>query len=179
MLIAVAGLSGVGKTTAINHLKDEGVGAEIYVGGYIQNEVSHRGLQLTAENEQFVRKDMRQQFGRDVFAKSVIAEFGDRPLRQNFLLDAIYAREEADCYRKAFGEGLLIIGLSVDFDARALRLATRPNRPLTRAELQKRDAYEREVLLVDEVVAAADLQLSNDGELESFRRVLTDLKVHW
>ena len=53
----------------MEHLEAAGVGRKIYVGGYIQAEVMHRGLPLTAEYEQIVRDDMRRRFGRDIFAR--------------------------------------------------------------------------------------------------------------
>jgi|SRR5215211_126046 len=179
MLIAVAGLAGAGKTTAIEHLEAAGVGRQIYVGAYIQNEVRRRNLSLTAENERFVRDEMRQLFGREVFAKMVVAELGDVASKQHLLLDAIYTREEADCYRQELGIQVLILGLSASFDVRAKRVATRPDRPLTREELRERDAYECETLRVHEIVEAADHRLSNEGDLASFRGVLDALSVEW
>lgn len=179
MLIAVAGLAGAGKTTAVEHLEAAGVGRQIYVGAYIQAELGRRNLPLTAENERFVRDDMRRLFGRDVFAKMVVTELGDAASNQHLLLDAIYAREEADCYRQGLGVRVVILGLDAGFNLRAERLARRPDRPLTREELRERDAYECETLRVHEIVAGADHRLSNEGDLASFRGVLEALSAQW
>lgn len=179
MLIAVAGLAGAGKTTATEHLEAAGIGRQIYVGAYIQTEVVRRNLPLTAENERFVRDDMRRLFGRDVFAKMVVTELGDVASKQHVLLDAIYVREEADLYRQELGVRLVILGLEAAFELRAERLSGRSDRSLTREELRKRDAYECETLRVHEIVAAADHRLSNEGDLASFKSLLDALSAEW
>ena len=179
MLIAVAGLAGVGKTTAIEHLETAGVGHQVYVGAHVQAELRRRNLSPNAENERFIRNHMRDRFGRDVFAKMVVAELGEAVFNQHLLLDAIYAREEADCYRQELGLRVVILGLDAAFDLRAERLAKRMDRPMTRHELRDRDAYEHETLRVHEVVATADHRLSNEGDLASFMVALDALSAEW
>lgn len=179
MLIAVTGLAGAGKTTAIRHLEAGGIGRQIYVGAYIQAEVRRRNLEVTAENESIVRDDMRRLFGRDVFANMVVRELGNSVPQEHLLLDAIYVREEADCYRQKLGMQIVILGLEADFELRAERLARRPNRSLTRQQLRDRDTYECETLRIHEVVAAADHRLVNDRDLANFKRMLDALSAEW
>ncbi len=175
MLIAVAGFAGVGKTTAINFLESKSVGRQIYVGQYLRQEVIRRGLELNAQNERVVRQDMRSRLGPDVFAKSLVRDLnGKLPSNETILVDAIYVREEADCYRAAFGCELIVIGLQASFDVRMRRLQTRPERPLTTVELMARDALEKKMGMTS-VVEKADHILSNEGELSDFLAALTEL----
>jgi dephospho-CoA kinase len=60
-LIAVAGWSGVGKTTAVDHLKNVGAGEKIYLGETVLNEIRLRGLLPGPTSEQLVRRDLRAQ----------------------------------------------------------------------------------------------------------------------
>ncbi len=179
MLIAVSGLAGVGKTTAVEHLQATGVGRMIYVGGLIREEVCRRKLSETPENEQLVRVDMRQRIGRDALAQMVISSLGGGMPRETLLLDAICLREEAECYRRNLGLQLVILGLEAKFEVRAARLECRVQRPLTRDELRDRDNFECSNLKLNDVIASADHRLTNEGNLESFRRALDALSAGW
>ncbi len=97
MLIAVAGLAGVGKSTAVKHLETRGFGPCLYVGHYVLEEVRARGLAETAENERQVREALRQDLGRDVLARRALSRHDFSAPWQPVLLDAICLREEAEC----------------------------------------------------------------------------------
>ena len=178
MLIAVAGLAGVGKTTAVGYLESAGVGRPIYVGRYIQDEVKRRGLPINASNERFVRQQIRQQFGLDFIANKVTADLEQIRTNEPILLDAIYVREEAEHYRAVLGRRLIIIGIEADFELRVRRLATRADFPLTPVELVGRDAFDIG-LGVREVVVTADMRLTNEGSLDDFKRSLDGLRERW
>lgn len=74
MLIAVAGLAGAGKTTAIDHLESLRAGRQVYVGELVLNEVRARGLEVNPENENLVRLDLRHTRGPEAFAALVLRE---------------------------------------------------------------------------------------------------------
>lgn len=175
MLIAVSGLAGVGKTTAVRHLEAVGLGRQVYVGGYIQSEVRRRGLELTPQNETRVRMEMRRERGNDVFAKMVAADLAHLPSEDLVLLDAIYVAEEAEYYRRSFANGLTIIGIDAPMELRVGRLANRTDRPLSRLEMTVRDALEVQSLRIHEIVAGADLRITNDGTLTDFTSRLEQL----
>lgn len=68
-LIGLAGLSGAGKTTAIDHLVSIGVGGRVYLGQIVLDEVEKRGLLRLPENERTVRLALRAELGLDILAK--------------------------------------------------------------------------------------------------------------
>src|ERR1700722_17894794 len=110
MLIAVAGFSGAGKTTAVEYLHECGLGNVVYVGEYVQAEVEARGLALTPENERLVREAARNEHGREVFAKRAVADLRGKTYSGAILLDAICVKEEGDFYKSALGSGAVILG---------------------------------------------------------------------
>lgn len=177
MLVAVAGLAGVGKTTAIQHFASKGIGRQIYVGRFIRDEVMRRGLAPGHDSEASVRDDMRKTLGRDVFARKVVGELEERP-NESVLLDAIYVMEEAECYRQLLGNRLWILGLDAKFERRADRLSQRQDRPFSRQELERRDEHDRR-LGVDEVLANADVQLRNNDTISEFIQALDGIRGPW
>jgi dephospho-CoA kinase len=123
MLIAVAGLAGAGKTTAIDHLESLGAGKRVYVGGLVLDEVRARGLQVTPENQKLVRLDLRRARGPDAFA--VLAAPLVRDILSsgaNVLLDAIFCVEEYRYFRQLCADPVLLLAISASF-----RCAGRPS----------------------------------------------------
>lgn len=175
----MAGFAGVGKTTSLRYLEEMGVGRLEYIGRFIHEEIKRRGMASSASNERLVREQMRQQHGRDVLARKFVEDLVDRPGDECVLLDAIYLRDEADFYRQKLSDRrLIIIGLEATLEIRALRLASREERPLTRPEIAARDAFDRS-LGVDAVVRSADFILNNDGDIASLQGQLDLLREQW
>jgi len=179
MLIAVVGFSGAGKTTALMHLQERGIGQIVYVGAYVHAEVEARGLALTPENERLVREALRNEQGPDALAKKAVADLKTKTYSGAILLDAICVKEEGDFYRKVFGSNVIILSIEASFEIRAGRLAAREDRPLTADQLKVRDRFEREKLRLEEVQAAADSRVTNEGSVELFKRTLDDLAAQW
>ena len=178
-ILAVAGLAGAGKTTALGELSRK-LGCEtLYVGAFVLEEVGRRGLEQTAQAERHVRTALREERGRDVLAQMVVERLGIDPAQPVSTLDAVYLVEELECYRAAYGPRLVLLGIQADFEVRAARLGRRADRPLTRHELQRRDALELNEFRTGEVLAAADATLVNEGSLEDFKRALQSWTERW
>ncbi len=171
-VVALAGLSGAGKTTAISLLEARGCGIRFYVGGIVTGEVRRRGLTGTPADERLVREELRRDGGRDALARLAL------PAIQGFdgvgavLLDAIYNDEERTLYANHFGADFRMIGVDAPFTVRARRLAVRANRPINEEELARRDAYEIDSLGIQDVLAAADARVPNKGTLDELECTL-------
>lgn len=175
MLIALAGLSGAGKSTAINHLQTAGLGTPYYAGSIVHDEIAARNLVVTPDNERLVRTDLRQEFGMAVFAERAIPRLKSLCETGSVLLDAVYCPEELRRYREAFERSLVIIAITASFEARSTRAAARPDRPISPEKLRLRDEFELGTLRLGEVVAAADQQVANEKSLDEFKKALEDL----
>jgi dephospho-CoA kinase len=79
------------------------------------------------------------------------------------LIDGIYSYSELKELRTEFGDTLTIIAIHAAKSIRAARLALRPVRPLTRAEMEARDAAEVAALEKAQPIALADFHVINDG----------------
>ena len=173
MLIALSGLAGAGKTTAIADLERRGVGARVYVGAFVTAEVLRRGLPPTPACEKRVREELRVTEGMDALARRALPTIrGMLSAGRVALVDAIYCLEERDFYQAALGEELICLAVETSAAIRAARLALRNQRPLSAAELDERDRYELERLGMAAVLAGAGHRVPNDGGLEDFEQAL-------
>ena len=177
-LIAVAGLSGAGKTTAIDHLASTCPGEVLYLGGMVLAEVRKRGLSSSPDIERKIRADIRKENG-----PAALAILGTprvtRTLNSgvNILIDAIFTIEEYH-YLQKLDEvtNSILIAIEAPFETRYQRVSKRDQRQLTRTELEARDTYEISNLGTPTVMAEANYVITNDGPIESFQE---DLEHVW
>jgi dephospho-CoA kinase len=177
-LIAVTGLSGAGKTTAIDYLQKIGVGARIYLGQAILDAVIARGLPIGPENEKEVRLDLRRRHG-PAFLAILASPQIHQHLNQytNVLIDAIFNEEEYSfmqgiCSKTA---SFRLIAIEADFATRSQRLIRRQDRPCTARQLETRDAFELNQLGIGKVIDLANFKVINESGLDEFELQLRAL----
>jgi dephospho-CoA kinase len=177
-VIAVSGLAGSGKTTAITFLARLCGGEPIYLGGTILDVVRDRNLPQTRESERIVRIELREQHGPAVLVK-LNAEVILRRLDKGIpvLVDAIFNIEELDLLQSVLAAyPLYLISMSSSFELRYQRLQSRSERPFSEAELRARDQTELETLGTARVLAAATYSIANEGPLEGFHHSLENIQ---
>jgi dephospho-CoA kinase len=168
-LIGFTGLSGAGKTTAVEYLSGLGRGQGVYLGQAVHKEIAARGLSTSAETERQVRLDLRKESGAGALAKLVAPEV--RGLLESgctVLLDSIFHVQEYLELQQCGGYRQLLVAIEACIDTRAQRLRSRPIRPLTRAELEARDQLEINVLGTQSVIESATCRIANEGSLDNF-----------
>ena len=173
-LIAVAGLSGAGKTTAIDYLTNFAGGQKVYLGDTVLNEVRARGLPATPENERSVRLDIRLQRGPGALAV-LAAPIIQTLLKDgiNVLVDAIFEIEEYQHLQtRCENSTPVLLGIEASFAVRAHRLRSRAERPLTRDQLKARDNTEATKLGTRSVIAGARYKIVNEGSMQAFHKEL-------
>jgi dephospho-CoA kinase len=171
-LIAFAGLSGAGKTTAIDLLVKAGVGERMYVGDLVRKAVAEQGLPINADTEREVRIKLRNEGGPAVLAERACREISAILPHKNVLLDAVYSPDELAKYKSAFSDQLYLVSIEATARIRAERLILRPARAMTSEQLAKRDDYELRTLRLDTVMAASDVTVENIGNLVEFELTL-------
>jgi dephospho-CoA kinase len=173
-LIAVAGHSGVGKTTAINHLENLGFGQRIYLGEEILKELNLRGLERTSANEQSVRLSLREREGPTVFAVRAAPLIESVLVTEtNAFIDAVFTMEESRYLQTSFPDyKFVLLGITASLEIRSQRLASRIERPLTLKEMRDRDDAELSRLNTDSVVNHANSIIQNEATLADFQQKL-------
>lgn len=179
-IVAFVGLTGSGKTAAIEYLTAKGY-PKIYFGGIFYEAMREAGLtpgDWAVENP--FRKEIREKEGNDFIVKRAIqqvhklVEAGQRRI----ILDGLYSWTEYKALKHEFPGEMTVIAVVTPKRLRKQRLANRPERPLTSAEVDERDWREIEDVEKGGPIAIADHFLMNDGNVESLHKQLDEELKH-
>jgi len=166
-ILAFVGLAGSGKTVAVDYLTEKGF-PKVYFGGIILDEVKRRGLELTQENEQPIREELREQEGKDFVVKRIVQQINDLIAagQRRIVADGLYSWTEYKVLKHEFPGELSVVAIVTPRQLRHRRLAQRPVRPLTQAEADQRDWAEIENIEKGGPIAIADHYIINDDDME-------------
>lgn len=175
-ILAVVGMSGSGKSIAVDYLTKKGY-PKVYFGGMILKEMEKRGIKITPENEKEFREMIREKEGKDWVVKQVIAETKDliSAGQKRIVLDGVYSWTEYKILKHEFPGALTFVAIVATKELRYSRVAKRPVRPLNSQEIQKRDSAEIENLEKGGPIAAADYFVLNNGTIEDCEARLNDV----
>lgn len=173
-LIAAAGLSGSGKTTALRYLKKLTAGEIVYFGGIVLEQIRLRGLVPCPETERSVRLDIRDQHGPAALAILATRNVeGYLNKGVNVLIDAIFVIDEYQQIQRLQGfSRCALLAVDASFETRCGRLGSRADRPLTVEQVRERDKVEIATLRTAEVIAEADHKIVNESSIEMFENEL-------
>lgn len=175
-LVAVVGMCGSGKSTAVDYLTERSI-PKVYFGGVVLNAVKEAGLEVNPENEKKIREGLREKEGKDFIVNRVI-ESTKKLIdagQKRIVLDGLYSWTEYKILRKEFPNEMTVVAIVTPKALRRERLATRPVRPLTAAEVAERDRSEIENLEKGGPIAIADYYVDNSGTIEEFHEAFGKL----
>lgn len=173
-IIAFVGLTGSGKSIAVEHFTKKGY-PKVYFGGVILDAMTEAGLEHTQENEKPFREAFRTKYGKDGVANKIIEQINNLADagQHRIVADGIYSWSEYKAMKHAFpGNELQLVAIVAPRHLRYRRLNSRPVRPLTNAEAYGRDTAEIENIEKGGPIAISDHFIINDGSLENFEAQL-------
>ncbi len=176
-LIAIVGMAGSGKSVAIDYLTDRGI-PKSYFGGMNLKEMTKRGIEITPENEQIFRKQIREEEGNDWVVRQVIAEVNDLIAagQKRIVLDGLYSWTEYKILKKSFpGKQLTVVAVVCPRNLRYERLSVRPVRPLDSEAARSRDYHEIETIEKGGPIAMADYYIMNDSTIDNLHSQLKSI----
>ncbi|MEU4741441.1 AAA family ATPase [Actinosynnema sp. NPDC023658] len=162
-IFAVVGLAGTGKSSVVGILKEILDAPVVYFGGVVVAEVRRRGLEVTEATERTVREGLRAEHG-----MSAIAQLASEDIDQHFtsyreiIIDGLYSYAECELLNERFPGLVSLIAVHATKAIREERLAQRPVRPLSAAELHSRDMREIRTLDKGTAIALADHHILNN-----------------
>ncbi len=179
MLITIGGKAGSGKSTAVDYLTAKGH-PKVYFGGIVLDEVTKRGLELTQENEQPIREELREKEGKDFVVKRIITQIHDLVAagQHRIVADGLYTWTEYKALKHEFPGELTVVAAVTPKHLRKQRMANRPLRPLTPAQVDQRDWAEIENLEKGGPIAIADYYVTNAGTVDQFYAQIDDIVQH-
>lgn len=174
-ILAIVGMSGTGKSVAVDYLTAEGV-PKVYFGGMIYKEMAKRGIERTPDSEREFREMIRATEGKDWVVRQAIAETKDLidAGQKRIVLDGVYSWTEYKILKHEFPGELVFIAIVTPKALRYERVAKRPDRPFDAQKIRERDCSEIENLEKGGPIVAADYFIMNDGSIDD---MYTQLKA--
>jgi dephospho-CoA kinase len=164
MVIAIAGMSGSGKSLLANFFRQRSLPV-IHGGKLLIDAMKECGIDITPDNERKFREEMRAKKGESIFAEMALPAINDAlRLSKQVIIDSVYSLSEYQTLKSAFGNDLVVIAVVSPKQLRYKRLETRRERPLTRSQAEGRDFAELEEIEKGGPIALADYTIVNDGE---------------
>ena len=177
-ILATVGMSGSGKSVAVDHLTAKGY-PKVYFGGMIYKEMEKRGIERTedGESEKEFREMIRETEGKDWVVRQVIAETKDliSAGQKRIILDGVYSWTEYKALKHEFPTCLTFIAIVVDKKLRYDRVAKRPDRAFDITAIRERDRSEIENLEKGGPIAAADYYILNNGTIKDLETRLDEI----
>ncbi len=172
-IIVFVGMPGAGKSSCVKHLEQKAF-PSVYFGGITLDEIKARGLEVNETNEKLVREDLRATDGKGAYARRIIAKIETLIAQghSQIVVDGLYSWTEYKIFKERFGDKAVIVAIAAPLALRHTRLAQRPVRPLTEAEVTSRDYAEIENLEKGGPIANADYTLLNDSTPQELLRQL-------
>lgn len=166
-IIAFVGLTGSGKSAAVEYLTDKGY-PKVYFGGVIYAAMEKAGVAQGEENEKTFRIEIREKEGADFVVREIIKQIRDLADagQKRIIADGIYSWDEYKIMKQEFHNELDVVAIITPKHLRYHRLETRADRPQTRTISIERDHKEIETLQKGGPIAMADYFVINDGDKE-------------
>ena len=177
-IIALVGLAGSGKSSAVEYLTEKGF-PKIYFGGVIYKAMDEAGIEKTWDNQQQFREEIRRREGKDFVIKRVIKNIHDliNAGQNKIVLDGLYTWSEYKFLKHEFPGQVVVIAIVTPKYLRYQRMAKRIERPMQPHEVDQRDWSEIENLEKGGPIALADYFIINDGSLEQLHQKI-DAATH-
>ena len=177
-IIALVGLAGSGKSSAVEYLTEKGF-PKIYFGGVIYKAMDEAGIEKTWDNQQQFREEIRRREGKDFVIKRVIKNIHDliNAGQKKIVLDGLYTWSEYKFLKHEFPGQVVVIAIVTPKYLRYQRMAKRIERPMQPHEVDQRDWSEIENLEKGGPIAIADYFIINDGSLEQLHQKI-DAATH-
>lgn len=175
-IVALVGLAGSGKSTAVEYFTDHDY-PKVYFGGIVLDAMREEGIEHTADNEKRFREELREKHGKDVVVNRIVEQINGLAGagQRRIIADGLYTWTEYKVLKKAFPGELTLVAIVAPRHTRYHRLSQRPIRPLTSTEAYERDQSEIENLEKGGPIAIADHYIINDGSREDLEKRLEKL----
>ncbi|MCX6740747.1 MAG: AAA family ATPase [Candidatus Parcubacteria bacterium] len=167
IILAIVGLPGAGKTEIINYLRQTQKWPNIYFGQAVFDELAQRGMEVNEQNERQIREELRSKYGMAAMAIKNIPKIKELYSQSSVLVESLYSWEEYLEMKKEFGDNFYVLAIYASPVTRIKRLNSRPERPLTKEQVESRDFSQIANLHQAGPIARADFTIINEGAKEA------------
>lgn len=175
-ILAFVGLAGSGKSSAVEYMTNLGY-PKIYFGGIIYKAMQDAGIDIDWESQKKFREHIREEQGPDFVVKQVIEETHKLidAGQKRIIYDGLYTWSEYKILKHEFPGEITVVAVVTPKHVRKMRMAKRPERPMTGDEVDERDWSEIENLEKGGPIATADYFIHNDHDLVKLHQQVKDV----
>lgn len=175
-ILAFVGMTGSGKSTAIEYFTEKGF-PKVYFGGVIYQAMAEAGIEKGEDNEKVFRVEIREKEGNDFVVKRIIKQIEDlhEAGQHRIIADGVYSWDEYKALQHAFPGNVIFVAVTAPKAKRYHWLESREDRPQPVTVSATRDEREIEDLQKGGPIAAADYFVHNDGSIETMHVQLAKL----
>ena len=173
-IIAIVGMCGSGKSVASDYLESIGY-KKVYFGGVTMEKLKENNMDITPENEKYMREKLRSELGMAAYAKILLPRIIEYSNNYDVVLDGLYSWDEYVVLKEKLQDRLTMLAIIASRNLRYERLTTREIRPLTKEEALKRDISEIENLAKGGPIAIADYYILNNFSKETYIKNLKEI----
>lgn len=169
-IVAFTGMPCSGKSEAVRIAKEKGIQV-IRMGDMIWAETKNQGLELNDKNVGEVANSMRDRYGKDVWARRTVDTIKTLNKSNNIVVDGIRNVEEIIFFKKELSSNFVVIAIDAPDELRKKRALSRGRKDDSNdiKTIEERD--KRELRWgIGEVIALADIVISNEGSIDEFRK---------
>jgi len=173
-IVAFTGLPGSGKSEAVRIAKEEGL-LVIRMGDAVWEETKRQGLELNDKNVGEVANSMREKFGMDIWAKRTFERI--KSFKKDYIvIDGIRNIEEINLFKKELSDDFIVIAIDASDETRKKRTLSRRRKDDVDNLRSFKERDKRELRWgLGEVIASADIVISNEGILQELQRKVKDV----
>jgi len=168
-IIAFAGMPFSGKSEAVKIAKDLKIPV-IRMGDMIWEETKNQDLELNDKNVGMVANDMRKSHGMDIWAKRTLEKIKSIKDADLLVIDGVRNIEEIETFEKELGKDFVVVAVQVSDELRHQRAMNRCREDDSKDLNLIKERDKRELSWgLGNVIASADIVISNEGSVEEFR----------
>ena len=175
-IIAFTGMPFSGKTEAVKIVSKMKIDI-IRMGDLVWEEVNKRGLYFNDKNVGFVANQMRNDFGKNIWAIKTIEriKLNNNNIKK-IVIDGIRSCDEVDYFKKKLGNDFLLIAINTPDNLRYKRGLKRNRKDDSNVLEKIKERDKREINWgIKNVLKCADIIVSNDKNLEDLKNKITEI----
>ena len=168
-VVSIVGMTGAGKSEVARLFEESGF-VRIRFGDVTDEEIARRGLELSEENERYIRELLRKEHGMAAYAMLNLPRINSALEHSGVVIDGLYSWEECTFLKTHYGENFYVVAVWASPKTRYARLSARSNRRLILEEAVSRDRAEIENINKGGPIAMADFTIINESSRENLRK---------
>jgi dephospho-CoA kinase len=174
-IIAFTGMPCSGKTEAVNIAKEMNIPV-IRMGDVVWEEVKSRGLEQNDKNVGKIANQMRDEHGKDIWARRTVEKIKSLGKKECIIIDGIRNIEEIDIFKKELSDYFTVIAIDASPQIRQKRVLSRGRRDDSNNinDIKERDKRELGWGL-GAVIVSADILITNEGSRKEFQEKIKDI----